>query len=279
MRNLFIKGLPMGFWEEDIGRLVAALGCVVTSSMVWRDKKGKSRGVALVEVETEEQAAELTQVLRLRTIFRRPQGAGDLVAQAGAGGQQVPAGVPLVVGEGESAWEVAAVPEGDRSALIVESAFREASHVRGPDEPRRPRKEDPQEKQKRCEVLRRARLAARRAELEAGVPEEERDSILTLDKVRRMRKKMSNDLLAAATAVHMRACDSARCSAELQAPHHCMAASKGIWTLIEYWWSHHGGFPAAAIACACGGLAGRRRSTYGRARARPRRNLCALPFK
>ena len=195
MRNLFLKGLPKAFCEEDIGRLAAGLGCAVTSSMVWKDKRGKSRGVALVEVETEAQAAALAQGLRQHAI-RRPQAGGDPAAQGGAGGGQVPAGVPLVIGAGESAWELAEVPEGDRSALIVEAAFREASHVKGPDEPRRqPKvKEDPQEKQKRCEILRRERLAARRAELEAGVPQEERDSLLTLDKVRRMRAKMGDQI-------------------------------------------------------------------------------------
>ena len=41
MRNIFLKGFPKGFWEDDIGRLAVAVGATVTSSMVWKDKKGK----------------------------------------------------------------------------------------------------------------------------------------------------------------------------------------------------------------------------------------------
>lgn len=152
--------------------------------MVWKDKRGKSRGVALVEVATEEQAAMLTQVLRLRTI-RRPQAGDD------SGG-----GANLTIGEGDSAWVLVEVEAGDKLALIVETAFRDANYVKGPDEPvRQPReKEDPQEKQKRCEILRKQRQVAKRAELEEGVPQEERDNLLTLEKVRRMRKKMGDEI-------------------------------------------------------------------------------------
>jgi len=159
MRNVFLKGFPKGFWEEDIGRLATALGANVTSSMVWKDKRGKSRGVALVEVETEEQADMLTQVLRLRTI-RRPRGT-DLAASAGGVAS-------ITMGEGDTAWVLVEVDAGDKQALIVETAFREANYVKGPDDPvREPRvKEDPQEKQKRCEIVRKQRQAAKRTELE-----------------------------------------------------------------------------------------------------------------
>ena len=182
MRNIFLKGIPKGFCEEDIGRLALCLGATVTSSMVWKDKRGKSRGVALVEVETEEQADILTQGLQQRAIRR---------AQAGQEDQHT-VGEHTVIGEGEGAWVLYEVEEGDKTALIVEKAFREANHVRGPEDapPRKPKvKEDPIEKQKRCEILRRERLLARRAELETGVQREERDCLLTLDKVRRMRAK------------------------------------------------------------------------------------------
>ena len=187
MRNIFLKGIPKGFWEDDIARLVAALKCTVTSSMVWKDKRGKSRGVALVEVETEEQAILLTQALKQRTI-RRPEKEDIVEVKAGC--------ETIVIGEGDNKWALCTVQDGDKGALIVESAFREASYVRGPDEEPRQRrvKEDPQEKQKRCEILRKERLAARRAELQAGVPAEERDCLLTLDKVRRMRAKFGDEI-------------------------------------------------------------------------------------
>ena len=64
MRNLFLKGLPREFWEDDLRALCAALDTTATSCLVWKDKKSKSRGVALVEVEDEQQAAALAQSLR-----------------------------------------------------------------------------------------------------------------------------------------------------------------------------------------------------------------------
>jgi len=170
MRNLFLKSLPKSFSEEDIGRLAAALGATVTSAMVWKDKRGKSRGVALAEFETEEQADAVKAGLKQR-MLRRP---GEGEAAAGAGG------VCFEIGEGGSAWVLCQADEGDRNALIVEAAFREASHQKDRDSaPRQPRvKEDPREKQKRCELLRKERKAAKLAELEADVPPEERDNLL-----------------------------------------------------------------------------------------------------
>jgi DTW domain-containing protein YfiP len=186
MRNLFLKSLPKSFSEEDIGRLAAALGATVTSAMVWKDKRGKSRGVALAEFETEEQADAVKAGLKQR-MLRRP---GEGEAAAGAGG------VCFEIGEGGSAWVLCQADEGDRNALIVEAAFREASHQKDRDSaPRQPRvKEDPREKQKRCELLRKERKAAKLAELEADVPPEERDNLLTLEKVRRMRALMGTEI-------------------------------------------------------------------------------------
>ena len=59
MRNLFLKGLPREFWEDDLRALCAALDTTATSCLVWKDKKSKSRGVALVEVEDERDATTL----------------------------------------------------------------------------------------------------------------------------------------------------------------------------------------------------------------------------
>lgn len=180
MKNLFLKSLPKSFTEDDIGRLAAALGVIVTSSVIWKDKRGRSRGVALAEFETEEQA-ELVKTGLKQRVIRRLQDGDDL-------------GKPcLVIGEGES-WALYPAEEGDKNALIVEAAFREASHEKN-HAGRKPReKEDPREKQKRCELLRKERKAAKVAELEAEVPPEERDNLLTLEKVRRMRSLMGTEI-------------------------------------------------------------------------------------
>ena len=174
MRNVFVKGLPKPFGEDDIIKLAVVLGTTVTSCMVWKDKKGKSRGIGLVEVQTEEQADLFRQGLRQRTIRKAEQGDEG-----------------IIFGEGENAWCLYDVEEDDRTALIVEAAYREANNVNEDGEKRRKpkEKEDPQEKQRRLEVLRKERRQAKREELETGVDPEERDTLMTLEKIRRMQTK------------------------------------------------------------------------------------------
>ena len=174
MRNLFLKGLPREFWEDDLRALCAALDTTATSCLVWKDKKSKSRGVALVEVEDEQQAAALAQSLRQRSVRPPPMAPGG-----------------VAIGEGEPKWWLCCVEEGDETALIVEEAFREANYVRPDGEHRRPpkEKEDPRAKQQRLEVLLKQRRQAKREELASGVDPEERDRLLTLEKVRRTQAK------------------------------------------------------------------------------------------
>lgn len=62
MRNLFVKGLPKALLEQHLKSLFSRCGNVSTVAVL-RTKKGNSRGVAMVAMESNDQAQQAVSML------------------------------------------------------------------------------------------------------------------------------------------------------------------------------------------------------------------------